>query len=114
MAHNLRLASWGRATPASFEAIPWERAHTGGGFPSGYSYKTIALPKAVGWIPVPKPQQIALYLVQHGRVFTAGPAPANPYTFRLFKVLSLYSHSGGQKWKDTRGKGSSRRRLTTD
>jgi hypothetical protein len=32
MAHNLRLASWEAATPISFETIPWERAHTGGGF----------------------------------------------------------------------------------
>ena len=32
MAHDLRLASWRRPTPASFDALPWERTHRGGGF----------------------------------------------------------------------------------
>jgi hypothetical protein len=95
MAHNLRSASWRRPTPAAFEAISWERTHTSGGFPYGYSHKAVAVPKAVDWLLVPSQQQIALYLVQHGSVFTASPALANPYTIRLFKVLSIYSHTGG-------------------
>lgn len=32
MAHNLRLASWRRPTPSSFDAVPGEYTHRGGGF----------------------------------------------------------------------------------
>jgi hypothetical protein len=77
---------------------PWERTHTGGGFPCAIVVRT-TLPKPVDWVPVASLCQIAHTVVQHGSVFTAGPSPANPYTFQLFKVLWVYSHRGAKKWK---------------
>jgi hypothetical protein len=56
-------------------------------------------PSPVDWVPVASLCQIAHTVVQHGSVFTAGPSPANPYTFQLFKVLWVYSHRGAKKWK---------------
>jgi hypothetical protein len=77
---------------------PWERTHTGGGFPCAIVVRT-TLPKPVDWVPVASLCQIAHTMVQHGSVFTAGPSPANPYTFQLFKVLWVSSHRGAKKWK---------------
>ena len=77
---------------------PWERTHTVGGFPCAIVVRT-TLPKPVDWVPVASLCQIAHTVVQHGSVFTAGPSPANPYTFQLFKVLWVYSHRGAQKWQ---------------
>jgi hypothetical protein len=86
---NTRLAS---------RALSWERAHTSGGFPYGYAHKAVARALRRGLVTRAEAPEIALYLVQHGRVFTASPALANPYPIRLFKVLSIYSHRGGYKW----------------
>ena len=42
----------------------------------------------------------ALFLGQHGRVFIAGPAPANPPKRNsVLKVLQMYSFCGTEKWK---------------
>jgi hypothetical protein len=113
MAHNLRLASWGKATPASHRGLnPWVCTHKGGGFPYAIVVRT-TLPKAVEWLPVPSLYKIADILVKRGHVFTRGPSPLNPYVLQLFKVLLLYSHTGVQKWKCKRDKGSSPGRLTT-
>ena len=54
-------ASWGRATPASFNALPWERTPRVEAFPMRYFVSAAPLPKAVEWIPVPSEQQIAWY-----------------------------------------------------
>jgi len=40
------LASWKKRTPASFDAIPWEHTHTGGGFSLVLFFEDAALPKA--------------------------------------------------------------------
>ncbi len=75
---------------------PWESTHTGGGFPCAIVVRT-TLSKPVDWVPVASLCQIAHTVVQHGSVFTAGPSPANPYTFQLFKVLRVYSHRRASK-----------------
>ena len=47
MAHDLRLASWRRPTPASFDALPCERTHRGGGFSWCYFSTLLHAPSAV-------------------------------------------------------------------
>jgi hypothetical protein len=86
-AHNVRLASWEPATPASFDAAPLGTCPRGGGFSWLLVIRAATLPKAVDWIPVPSQQQIAGTVVQHGRVFTGSPSLPNPYTLQLFKLL---------------------------
>ncbi len=53
MAHNLRLASWRRPTPASFNAAPLGTYPRGGGFSLLLFFTNVTLPKAVEWLPVP-------------------------------------------------------------
>ena len=65
--------------PTQGEAFPW-----------CYSSRDAALPKPVDWVPVASRIKIADILVKHGRVFTAGPTPANPYTIQFSRYyLSL-------------------------
>src|SRR5260370_22905880 len=53
MAHNLRLASWRRPTPASFNAAPLGTYPRGGGFSLLLFFTSDTLAKAVEWLPVP-------------------------------------------------------------
>src|SRR5260370_25973829 len=59
MAHNLRLASWRRPTPASFTAAPLGTYPRGGGFSLLLFFTNVTLPKAVEWLPVPSHVEIA-------------------------------------------------------
>jgi hypothetical protein len=80
---------------SKFASILLSMLHT-----SRWAHRTSGLLERRECCPGPK------RLAKHGNVFTASPSLANPYILQLFKVLYLSSHTGGQKWKETKGKGS--------
>ena len=89
MAHNLRLASWEPGTPASFDATPL------GTYPQGrrlfLSYFCVLLhflKPYIRWCRAFVTANSLVHLEEHGRVFTSGPTPYNPYTLQFFKVLN--------------------------
>ena len=45
------------------------------------------------------------HLEQRGSVVPQHPSCWNPYANEFFKVLPISSHTGGAKWKCTRGNG---------
>src|SRR6266852_7972683 len=88
MAHNLRLASWEPGTPASFDATPL------GTYPQGrrlfLSYFCVLLhflKPYSRWCRAFVTAHSFVHLEQHGRVFTAGPSPANPYTLQFSRYF---------------------------
>ena len=105
MAHNLRSASWEQATPASFEAQSW------GTFPPGWRLSlmlfSILRHFLNPWTGYPwlRTANSFEHLDQRGSVFTQHPSCWNPYAIEFFKVLHISSHTGGAKWKCTRGNG---------
>jgi hypothetical protein len=60
------------------------------------SFVRRSLPKAVQWLPVPSPVEIAHTLVKRGTVFTRGPAPLNPYVIQFSRYYSFILSGRGK------------------
>jgi len=85
-------ASWEPGAPASFDATPL------GTYPQGrrlfLSYFCVLLhflKPYSRWCRAFVTAHSLVHLEQHGRVFTAGPSPANPYTLQFSRCSAEYS-----------------------
>jgi hypothetical protein len=86
MAHNLRLASWRRPTPASFDACPGEYTHQGGGFSLCYFSTLLHFLKPYILMSRAFAQQIAWYIWNNAVAFL-------PQALRL-GTRTLFSFQG--------------------
>ena len=88
------LASWGGPTPESFDSIPWERTHRGGGFSLAILLQVLHFLKPYG---LGTRTFVALkelvHLECYGSVFTRSPSPRTPYTIQLIFVLYYLERS---------------------
>jgi hypothetical protein len=90
---------------------PWERTHTGGGFPCA-SVSCTLLPKPVEWLPVASVCQIAAILVNAGTFLRTTLRAATRTFFSLQGTPDLFSHRH-QKVETARVKTVRVTRLTT-
>ena|SRR5260370_27335911 len=71
--------------------LPWERSPEAEAFPGALVRATPLTKVVLPMAPYLRRSREQGTMVQHGRVFTPGPASENPYTIQLFKVLQTYS-----------------------
>src|SRR5215469_9859563 len=81
-----------QAHPPLSRLNPWEHTRRGGGFSWRYSWRDVALPKAVEWLPVPSHVEIADTLA-NTVVFLPGALRSGTRTrFSFQGTPDLFSH----------------------
>ena len=81
-----------QAHPPLSRLNPWEHTRRGGGFSWRYSWRDVALPKAVEWLPVPSHVEIADTLA-NTVVFLPGALRSGTRTrFSFQGTTDLFSH----------------------
>jgi hypothetical protein len=100
MAHSFSFWRPGESQHPRLSALlPWECTPRAEAFPDA-SVHAAALPKTVQpEVSCLRSSTAPRTMVEHGRVFTYGPSPHNPYTIRLFKYCSplLFARSKNGK-----------------
>jgi len=99
MAHSFSFWRPGESQHPRLSALlPWECTPGAEAFPDARVHAA-ALPKTVQpEVSYLRSSTAQRTMVDHGRVFTYGPSPHNPYTIQLFKVLLTSSFCPFKKW----------------